>query len=205
MKRLIFTLSLILCFAIFTVGASASQVENEITDTSEGILTTNPKEFDLKAYVGEKLLPILVSAFSGLIGLISSVCLIKNAIKGLSNKADTLKNSVSESENKLKQDIGRVACEIEKIKSYSDEIAKTKDSVIKLNDELCALIKESHNMSRMVALGFMGDEKAMRDGRATKIFKLLEKSNDLLGTLGIKTDTYGRILDKNEVIEGEKA
>lgn len=205
MKRAIFIFILALCLVTLAFSVSATEVSEEKTDTSTSVLAESIEDFDIKGYVTEKLLPILISAFSGITGLIGAAVVIKKSVGSMRDTSCSITEIINNRELGLEDEVEEMNRELDEIRNHGAEILALKSSLQDLRNELSTLIMESHNMARMVTLGFMGDERAMRDGRATKIYKLLEKNNQLLDELGIKTDTYGRILKENEVAESEKA
>ena len=203
MKKIIFILAISLLLSLLTLTAYAQEVKEE--NNGEIITTGEGAELSIKDYITEKILPILVSSVSGIVGLISCCVLVKRSANGLGNRVNTALSRTKGIEDECKKEVTKISNQLLEIKDEGEKIVALGKTIESLKNELNALIMECHNVARMVTLGAMGDERAMRDGRASKILKLLEKNGQMLEQIGVKTDTYGRILEKNEVNEGEKA
>ncbi|MBQ7353277.1 MAG: hypothetical protein IJW54_04650 [Clostridia bacterium] len=206
MKRFIFILSMILCFSLLTLCVSAEEQNMESLDTSEVILENSEGEgINLKGYIGEKIIPTLFGVVTGLIGLIGSVKIVKRAVGSLVSSSGVLLDASSRNKEEFDKEKKEIKLQLDRIKNEACEISQARDLIDELKRELSVVIKESHNMSRMIALTTLGDENAIKDGRGAMVYKLLEKSSQMLNQLGIETDEYERILEKSEVDEGEKA
>ena len=203
MKKIIFILAISLLLSLLTLTAYAQEVKEE--NNGEIITTSEGAELSIKDYITEKILPVLVSSVSGIVGLISCCVLVKRSAKGLGNTVNTALSRTKGIEDECKKEVTKISNQLLEIKDEGEKIVALGKTMESLKNELNALIMECHNVARMVTLGAMGDERAMRDGRASKILKLLEKNGQMLEQIGVKTDTYGRILEKNEVNDGEKA
>lgn len=205
LKRVIFIFALLLCMLSLSFSVCAQEQNVTITDTQSDILdNTEALYTDFKYYIGEKIIPTLVGVVAGLIGLFGSVGVVKRAISSLRTASSELTEGTKSRQEKLDSERQELIFQIDALRDYAGEISQLKSEFEGLKNELGVLIKESHNVSRMVVLNTLGDDKAMRDGRGAKIYKLLEKSNQLLEQIGIKTDTYGRILDDCEETSGEE-
>lgn len=206
MKRFIFILSMLLCFSFLTLCVNAEEQNVENLDTSEAILENSESEgFDFKGYIGEKIIPVIFGVATGLIGLIGSVKIVKRAVGSLVSSSGLLLDESSRNKKEFEEEKREIKLQLDRIKNEAFEISQAKDLIDELKKELSVVIKESHNMSRMIALTTLGDENAIKDGRGAMVHKLLEKSSQMLNQLGIETDEYERILEKSEVDEVEKA
>lgn len=189
----------------FTVSVGAQEQNVSDTDTPSDILESNEGEnINFKGYIGEKIIPTAIGVLAGLIGLFGSVKAIKKSLSSLIGASDELVSSAKTRQSELDDECKDIISQLSLMRDEAREIIQMKAELDCFKNELDALIKEIHNVARMVTLGFLGDEKAIRDGRGAKIYKLLEKSNLHLDQIGIKTDTYGRILESEEVKNGEK-
>ena len=206
MKRFIFILSMLLCFSLLTLCVSAEEKNVENTDTSEGILESIEGEsFDFKGYIGEKIIPMLFGVVTGLIGLLGSVKIVKRAVGSLVNSSGSLLDASSKNKEEFDKEKREIKLQLDRIINEACDISQTRALIEELKRELSVVIKESHNMSRMIALTTLGDESKIKDGRGAIAYKLLEKSSQMLNQIGIETDEYERILEKSEVTEGEQA
>lgn len=206
MKRFIFILSMLLCFSLLTLCVSAEEKNVENTDTSEGILESIEGEsFDFKGYIGEKIIPMLFGVVTGLIGLLGSVKIVKRAVGSLVSSSGSLLDASSKNKEEFDEEKREIKLQLDRIINEACDISQTRALIEELKRELSVVIKESHNMSRMIALTTLGDESKIKDGRGAIAYKLLEKSSQMLNQIGIETDEYERILEKSEVTEGEQA
>ena len=183
MKRLIvFIMILILsltlvCYAEETDAITESEAEKQDVSTD----TEEPKTeegFDIKAYLTEKIAPIVAGVATSLVALGGTIYKIKSSLSTLDSSNDSIKEikkSANDTLDNVKTELTRGMCDIQtKIK----DIPEIKEGYEELNRNTEELSKQNRALLEALKLGFESLPEAVVSGNARKISIITEGVTD---------------------------
>lgn len=166
MKRILFVafaLMLCLCFSIICFAEG-----NEAQNGSSGMMTpttAETSEVGIKAYIQEKIVPIVVGVATSIVALATTLYKIGTSLKALSGTKDSL-----DADSKKRDEASRVLTEqVEKIKESIKDVPNLEKSIEQLTD-LC------NTMAEILSLGFSANEEIINSGKGKRMSILLENA-----------------------------
>ena len=154
-----------------TVGAEPPSYEDGSQEEAE----EGEEEFDLKAYVEDRIVPVISGVGAAIVAilvalgpLISAIKAIKNAAASFSKKDEERNASQRESNKIMQKSIERIEKNVEDVTKLQAQI----DAFKKQTDELklvCA------TLAKITALGFQSNADVVRSGKGKKMAVLLNK------------------------------
>ena len=164
-------------------GASTSQesedvVGEDISLPNEEAPYPSPEkadeDFDLKTYIKEKIVPVVVGVLTSSSALLATLMAIRKSLASIGDTKDTFKKEAKrrdESFRKESEHLREKTDEIEKMVALVPELEKR---IVELDKNMQALISECASLGKMISLGFSQDERVVTSGNGKKISKLLQ-------------------------------
>ena len=165
MKKLLFTVfALLMCLCL---GLACFAKSDEILGESSGTPTptTETSEVDIKAYIQEKIVPIVVGVITSIVALITTLYKIGASLKALSGTRETLDADAK----KREAAVASLREQVEQIKASIKDVPSLEKSIEELS-ELCSTIAE------ILSLGFSANEEIIKSGKGKKMNMLLENA-----------------------------
>lgn len=200
MKKLIPTIALVAIFTVvfifcFRSCASATElVSEELIEESESTSiteTTTPQEneqsieeeFDLKLYITERIVPVVVGVLTAIAGLLSTIFSIKRSVRSLTN----LKNSFSEEkslrEASLADNKNMLQKEISRVQEQTKDLPEVASTIGELKEEMSLF-------GEMIQLMCESNPDLVRTGKAKKMALLVNK---IKATAGGNTENESKV------------
>ena len=168
MKRII---TLIFCvLLIFSLPCAIFAQSNEVGEIaeSEGPESktesgeeTEEKE-ELSVYIKEKIAPIVVGVATSVIALLGAIGSIRKALFSLKDTKEVLMLAQSTFND-----------ELEKIRNEIKGVPELKDKFENLSEDISSITEELKTIMEILALAYSSDEKLVKCGKASKMYKLL--------------------------------
>ena len=165
MKKILFVMfALLLCLSLgLACFAESGEAQGGSSGTSTS--TTETSEVDIKAYIQEKIVPIVVGVATSIVALITTLYKIGASLKALSGTKDTLAK-----EAKKRDEASQALSEqVEQIKASIKDVPSLEKSIEELS-VLCSTIAE------ILSLGFSANEEIIKSGKGKKMSILLQSA-----------------------------
>ena len=163
MKKLLFTVfALLMCICL---GLACFAKSDEIQGGSSATPTTETSEVDIKAYIQEKIVPIVVGVITSIVALITTLYKIGASLKALSGTKDTLDADAK----KREAAVASLGEQVEQIKASIKDVPSLEKSIEELS-ALCSTIAE------ILSLGFSANEEIIKSGKGKKMSMLLQNA-----------------------------
>ena len=163
MKKLLFTVfALLMCLCL---GLACFAESNEAQGGLSGTPTTETSEVDIKAYIQEKIVPIVVGVITSIVALITTLYKIGASLKALSGTRETLDADAK----KREAAVASLGEQVEQIKASIKDVPSLEKSIEELS-ALCSTIAE------ILSLGFSANEEIIKSGKGKKMSILLENA-----------------------------
>lgn len=168
-KVIIILMTIILCFA-FAVVVSAEETEQD-------------KGQEIKTYIEEKIVPIVVGVITSIIALMGTLKGVLNALKGLKSAKDdfdatseNIKSSKEKDSNALKEHCKTIEDAVKNVPELLSKI-EAQQKTIKRLEEIVFISTE------ILSLAYSANSELVRTGKAKEMHRLIEKVKE---TTGIK-------------------
>ncbi len=163
MKKLLFTVFvLLMCICL---GLACFAESNEIQGGSSATPTTKTSDIDIKAYIQEKIVPIVVGVVTSIVALITTLYKIGASLKALSGTRETLDADAK----KREAAVASLGEQVEQIKASIKDVPSLEKSIEELS-ALCSTIAE------ILSLGFSANEEIIKSGKGKKMSMLLQNA-----------------------------
>ena len=165
MKKILFVMfALLLCLSLgLACFAESGEIQNGSSETPTS--TTETSEVDIKAYIQEKIVPIVVGVATSIVALITTLYKIGASLKALSGTKDTLAK-----EAKKRDEASQALSEqVEQIKASIKDVPNLEKSIAELS-ALCG------TMAEILSLGFSANEEIIKSGKGKKMSILLQSA-----------------------------
>lgn len=164
----LFTIIFLLCFRS-CVGAS-DIVSEEINAQEESLAIEKEAEEkqDLKEYIKDRIVPIVVGVLTSIAGIISTIHSVKKSLRALGN----LKNAFSEEKKQREESLA------DNKKMLQEEISRVKEQtrdLPQINDTVNQLKKEMAVIGKMFQLMCSANPDLVKTGKARKMELLSNK------------------------------
>ena len=169
MKKLLFTVfALLMCLCL---GLACFAKSDEIQGESSGTPTptTETSEVDIKAYIQEKIVPIVVGVVTSIVALITTLYKIGASLKALSGTRETLDADAK----KREAAVASLGEQVEQIKASIKDVPSLEKSIEELS-ALCSTIAE------ILSLGFSANEEIIKSGKGKRMSILLENAKCIM-------------------------
>ncbi|MBE6663833.1 MAG: hypothetical protein E7602_04960 [Ruminococcaceae bacterium] len=203
MKKTLITIGIVLAFTLlfvfvfrFTGGAeellAVDTTENESVMDSEAVIVGNgapsseevvgdgastsrvEEDFDLKAYIKEKIVPVVVGVLTSSSALLATLMAIRKSLASIGDTKDTFKKEARRREEKFREESEHLREKTEEIEKMVALVPELEKRVTELDKNMQALISECASLGKMISLGFSQDERVVTSGNGKKISKLLQ-------------------------------
>ena len=187
MKKTIIFIMLIIFVLTFACYAEEDvNVSEEKQDVSTDAINTDneaangeaTEEFDIKAYLTEKIAPIIAGVVTSLVALGGTVYKIKSSLSTLDSSNESIKEikkSAKDTLENVKTELTRGMCDIQtKIK----DIPEIKEGYEELKKSAEELTRQNKALLEALKLGFESLPEAVISGNARKISIITEEVGD---------------------------
>ena len=172
MKRfLIFMFTLLLVFSLATVSFANDIEQNESSE--------------IKEYIEEKIIPILMGVATSIIALLSTLKGVFSALKGLKESKDTFDKEQAKIKENSKKELAEIKQKYEEIKEAVVCVPLISEEIKELRKQATVLSKEIAGLSEITSLGFSRESELVREGKAREIVRIANKSKELIGNEAI--------------------
>ena len=131
---------------------------------------------ELKSYIEEKIVPVVVGVATGIIGLVATLGSVGKSLKGLkdikelfSSESEKDRQSFIKSKELLENKATEIKDSVKNVPLISEDILKLRGQVDILTDR-CAL------MAEIISLGFSADPLVVRSGKGREMASLLQRA-----------------------------
>ena len=126
-------------------------------------------EVDIKVYIQDKIVPIVVGVATSVVALITTLYKIATSLKALGNTKDTL-----EQDSQKREEATKILGEqVEQIKASIKDVPSLEKSIEELS-ALCSTIAE------ILSLGFSANEEIIKSGKGKRMSMLLENAKCIM-------------------------
>lgn len=168
MKRLLIFL-LILAFTLsFAPVISAEEIEQ------------NDKGEEIRTYVEEKIVPILMGVATSIIALLGTLKGVFNALKGLKESKATFDKEQAKIKENSKRELEEIKKKYEEIKTLVSCVPQLDMQIKELNKGSALLASEVANLSEIASLGFSESYELVKSGKAREIVLLANENRELI-------------------------
>lgn len=167
MKKILFIMfALALCICL---GLACFAEGNEAQDGSSATPTTETSDIDIKAYIQEKIVPIVVGVVTSIVALITTLYKIGASLKALSGTRETLDADAK----KREAAVASLGEQVEQIKASIKDVPSLEKSIEELK-ELCEA------MAEILSLGFCANTEIIKSGKGKRMSILLENAKSIM-------------------------
>lgn len=171
MKKVLFlAFALVLCFCLCVSCFAETVNETE-------------KSINVKAYIQEKIVPVVVGVLTSIIALITTIGVIAKNLKGLKDTKEAFSNEARERACFFESGVAHIEAKAEGIKELVKDVPM-------LQDKIAELTKECELLAEILSLGFSANEEVIKSGKGKKMALLLENA-----TLNAKCKVQNAELD----------
>ena len=164
MKKLVKILALAMLFALaFSIGASATGVQNE----------------EIKAFVSEKIIPVIAGVLTSLVALLGTLKSIFKSLKDLKGTRDGLCMAQREIKDQSAREHEAMQKKYEEIKELVSSVPELRGEMNELLKNTNTLILQLSRLSKISSLGFCGDSETVKSGRGKEIALLAEQNQEV--------------------------
>ena len=188
MKKVITILMILaLCLALVCV-ASAEEMEKSGQPSvvggqeTEGVENSNE---ELRAYIEEKIVPILMGVATSIIALLGTLKGVFNALKGLRESKEIFDKEQAKIKESSKRELLEIKKKYDEIKTAIEGVPLINEQIKELRDQAAVLSQEIAGLSKITSLGFSKESELVREGKARKIVRLAEKNEELISNEAI--------------------
>ncbi len=184
MKKTIITVSVVLFFTLlfvfifrFTSGASSVALENgedvAIDVVEEAKSEKELKREEIKAYIKEKIIPVVIGVLTSVSAILATLGAIKRALGSIGETKELFKKESKARDEKFQKDSEYLTKKSEEIESALALIPQLENEIAILEKNTDKLISECCDLGKMISLGFSQDERVISSGNGQKIGRLL--------------------------------
>ena len=180
MKKFILTMSIVLVFTfvfLFTfrgcasatdvVSSEHSESQASIESQTEG-QAIEEENFDLKLYIKERIVPVVVGVLTAIAGLLSTIISIKRSVRSLTNLKNSFSEEKAEREASLADNKKLLQEEVARLQNQTKDLPKMKEKVEQLSEQI-------GTMGQMLQLAYSADVNLVKTGKAKKMELLVAK------------------------------
>ena len=176
-KILIAFFAFVLCFCLCGICAAEN---NPSTESVQGEAENSPsvesegEERDLKEYITDKILPIIIGVATSSLGFVAVLGTISRTLKSLKDTKESFS-----SEAKKRQEAFDEATRL--LKEKTDELEALVRDVPELKGRLEELTQESELLAEILTLGFSANSEIIKSGKGKRMSVLLENAKLAVG------------------------
>lgn len=169
MKRVITILLAIMLCLVFILVASAEETEQN-------------KEQEIKAYIEEKIVPVIIGVATSLIALLGTLKSVLSTLKSLRTSKDDFVTVSKDLKKSNEVDRQALREEYQAIKDAVSDVPELL-KVIEAQDELIKRLEQSISVTaEILSLAYSANSELVRTGKAKKMYILLDKLSTDRGT-----------------------
>ena len=142
------------------------------------------EEFDLKNYIQEKILPVVIGVLTAASALIATLVSISRSLGKIKDARDEFKKEAKEREKSFKAQSDLLKTKADELLKIAGELPKLKGEISSLQETTDKLILECTYISKMISLGFGEDKNVVKSGNGARISKLEGECSRLLASTG---------------------
>lgn len=157
------------------------------------------EEFDLKEYIKEKIVPVVVGVLTSASALLATLAAIKRSLSSIGETKEAFKKESKSREESFQKESELLAKKAEELERVASLVPKLQEEILVLERNTQSLIGECANLGKMISLGFSQDERVVSSGNGKKISKLL-KSCQFLSSKGGELDNNGEEAQEEALI-----
>ena len=176
MKKIVPTILIVAVFTmVFMFFFRSCALASEYQDTDlegEEISALDETGFDLKTYVQEKIVPIVIGVLTAASALIASLASISRSLGKIKDARDEFKKEAAEREKTFKAQSELLKGKADELIKIASELPKLKGEILSLQESSEKLILECSYISKMISLGFGEDKNVIKSGSGAKIKRL---------------------------------
>ena len=187
-KILIAFFAFVICFSLCGVCRAEEMENTEIEAMAQQSAKGEAEDFDLKEYITEKILPVIIGVATSSLGFVAVLGTISKTLKGLKDTKDSFSG-----EAKKRQEEFEKGCRV--LEDKAQELSRMVADVPELKDKLNELTCECALLAEILTLGFSANSEIIKSGKGKKMSVLLENAKLAVGAS--PHPTKGDIYEKN--------
>ncbi len=170
MKKIFYSIICII-FVILLLSLTAIATNVDGADVEQSEVDENVK---IKAYIEEKIIPIVVGVLTSLLALLGTLKSIFKSIKELKESKDGLSRAQGEIRDNSKKELEAIRKKYEEMKSLIEDVPKLQGEIQELSAQSKELMKQISTLCQMSKVAFCANPELVRAGKAKEIAILAE-------------------------------
>lgn len=183
-------------------GELSNGINSEIDTPSEDDGAVDLRAEEIKNYIKERIIPVIVGVLTSLSAVLASLGAIKKSLSRLSGARDDFKNEASERKSEFARQSALLESKARELSELARLLPQLENEIAELKKAQDKLNEEAYNIGKMVSLGFSGSYAVVKSGNGRKISALLSKCRALSGKEDDENDIENALLDENTSKEG---
>ena len=177
-------------------GELSSGINSEIDTPSEDDDAVDLRAEEIKNYIKERIIPVIVGVLTSLSAVLASLGAIKKSLSRLSGARDDFKNEASERKSEFARQSALLEGKAKELSELARLLPQLENEIAELKKAQDKLNEEAYNIGKMVSLGFSGSYAVVKSGNGRKISALLSKCRALSGKEKDEDDIEGVPFDE---------
>lgn len=176
---ILFILVMILALGMVAYGVENQEI-NQTTSLEEMAVDDIHKSDSLKAYVEEKIIPILIGISASVIAFLSTLKGVFSALKTLKETTQGYESDRIRYKEEMKKELECVREKYSQVHDDLKEACNLSGELKEMQSQIKTLSREIANVSEIACLGFSNDESLVKDGISRKISIIAEQNKELI-------------------------
>ncbi len=185
MKRIfIIVLCIIFALSLVTVASAQNQTEDE-GENSEEVIVKNEEAMEggkkgdeLRTYIGERLLPVLMGVFTSVIALLGTLKGVFSALKGLKESKAVFDKEQALIRENSRRELEAIGQKYEDLKATLNGVPELNEKVSAAEEQVKALKNDIANLSKIAYFAVADKKEYVMDGRMREIIRILGKNEE---------------------------
>ena len=131
---------------------------------------------ELKIYLEEKIIPIIVGVVTSLVALIGTLKSIFSALKQLKSTKESFDLAQTEIKESTKSQLGQINQKYEELRESIKGVPELEKHILELGAQVSTLISQMSNLSQLTAIGFCESAELVSSGKGREIALLASKN-----------------------------
>lgn len=131
---------------------------------------------ELKSYLEEKIIPIIVGVVTSLVALIGTLKSIFSALKQLKSTKESFDLAQTEIKESTKSQLGQISQKYEELRESIKGVPELEKHILELSTQVSTLISQISNLSQLTAIGFCESAELVSSGKGREIALLASKN-----------------------------
>ncbi len=131
---------------------------------------------ELKIYLEEKIIPVIVGVVTSLIALIGTLKSIFSALKQLKTAKEGFDKTQKEIKTTTSTELKQINKKYEELQESIKTVPQLEEHLLELSSQVGMLISQMSNLSQLTAIGFCENTELVSSGKGREIALLASKN-----------------------------